>query len=189
MTAMIEDMNIEELRNHPELPESEFEWEDLLLRLEVMSRALRVEMENAVPEKAQPILLELADREAVAQRLLEEVAGVGQDPQEGSGTGGSQGGRAAHAEAGVPPLSAVDETGYTSSVEASGSALVDRFVRLRSRNFAMLQRRGIEVWKWRIPSGLAAGVTVFQLLSLVVRGDVEILGRLRQVRTSQVEPC
>lgn len=188
---MIEGIGTAELQSHPELPESEFEWEDLLLRLEVMSRALRVEMENVNEDDVQPILAELAGREALVQRLLEEASGI----VSGASADSPSVGAAGSDEARIPSLGGEsfvshDATAtYQHGGEPAAGAAVDRFVRLRARNFAMLQRRGIEVWKWTIRSEPAAGATVFQLLSLLVGGDVEILGRLRQARVVLPGSC
>ena len=49
---------------------------------------------------------------------------------------------------------------------------------MRARNFAMVQRRGVDVWEW---AGELDGVrvTVYQLLSWLMRRDAEALAALR----------
>lgn len=179
----------DELRAFPERPESEFEWDDLLLRIEIMSRALRVEMEHAGRADVGPILAELTGREGVVRRLLEEVA-VSEPIQRDGGE--SAGGRTAEMVEGQSDQRG-EATGTgsvpASEIEAGPEGDVNRFVRLRGRNFAMLQRRGIDVWNWRIRSAPAAGATVFQLLSLLAGGDVEILARLRRARAGVSDSC
>lgn len=164
-------IRVEALDEFPQRPESEFEWEDLLLRLEIMPRALRVELERAKKEEAPAILAVLTEREETVQRLLEAVAVAGVAP----------------GEPGIP-------SGAEASVSASGAgpadgSEVERFVRLRGRNFAMLQRRGIDVWNWKVRIGAAGEATVFQLLSFLAHEDVETLARLRQARRPVVDTC
>jgi hypothetical protein len=56
---------------------------------------------------------------------------------------------------------------------------VRRFERLRTRNFAMVQRRGIEVWEWRLETGDHTRPTVYQLLAYLAEGDIESLAKIR----------
>jgi hypothetical protein len=136
-------------------PESEVEWEDLLVRLELMPRALRIILEEL--DRGREAVAELLDtlsaREAEARAFLESAVlaaeGLSLSP------GGAQ-------------VAAVEED------------TVDRFVRIRTRNFAIVQRRGIEVWEWE-GTGEYAGATVFQLLTGLVRSDVEALATLRRI--------
>lgn len=166
------DVRFEGLLSFPERPESEFEWEDLLLRLELMPRALKVELEGRRGADVAEVLGALNHREMAVQQLLEEVAMAGP---------------AAHAP--ERPNERPGEPSMAASNEPSLEARLDRFVRLRGRNFAMLQRRGIDVWNWRIRIPPDDTATVFQLLSLLGRNDVEALSRLRTARKSMPGPC
>lgn len=143
------------LLSYPPRPESEFEWEDLLVRLEVMPRALAVSMEDVgyMNPAVDTILADLVDREENARQLLE--------------------GAAAAAEGWVAPLS------MPSQVVIFQEDNMARFVRLRVRNFAMVQRRGIDVWDWaaRLDDGRRA--TVYQLFGYLAASDVETLAALR----------
>lgn len=137
----------------PPLPGSEFEWEDLLVRIEVMPRALSVTIESAgaVDSVVHEVLDDLVLREEEAARFLENLtAPEGADLRPPGG-----------------------------SARGSAEAKLARFARLRVRNFAMAQRRGIEVWEWsaRLEGGERA--TVYQLFNYLARGDVEALARLR----------
>ena len=188
--GMIDGMDIETLQKLAELPESEVEWEDLLLRMEIMSRVVRVEMENVAADEVHPILLELVEREKAVQGLLEEAAGIPSNGSENPSADGSPGKSepAAPGHDGVALSSGIVGTSADAD-SPSIEAPVDHFVRLRARNFAMLQRRGIEVWKWRVHPIPGSGATVFQLLSFLVARDVESLRLLRGSRTAQPRPC
>ena len=152
-----------ELAALPARPESEFEWEDLLVRLELMPRALKVQMENAGAATDAHSLAEHVRLEAFVNDRLERAA-----------TG--------EAAAAPAPDSVRPEVGDPAEE-------VDRFVRLRSRNFAMLQRRGINVWDWSVEVDGSTRATVFQLLTLLARRDVELLGRLRTRRAPARSEC
>jgi hypothetical protein len=69
------------------------------------------------------------------------------------------------------------------AMDAGGDArwLADRFAAVRARNFAMVQRRGVDVWEW---AGELDGlrVTVYQLLSWLMRSDAALLAALRGPR-------
>ena len=174
------------LRKFPERPESEFEWEDLLLKLEIMPRALRVELERTKQDEAAVVLSALNLRELEIQRLLEAVA-IAEQPR-------TRGGRAVSGEeeGGVPRMPELAPSHPSdlspAAVELVGSD-VERFVRLRGRNFAMLQRRGIDVWNWKVRVSATGQATVFQLLSLLAQDDVESLSRLRKARNEGFDAC
>lgn len=174
------------LRRFPERPASEFEWEDLLLRLEIMPRALKVELERTKVDEALPILAELTERELAVQGLLEEVA-IAADPRETAGsraTTGIDSSARSRARASMPEHAATESL----SGPPNGPD-VERFVRLRGRNFAMLQRRGIDVWNWRVRASAEGEATVFQLLSLLALDDVDALARLRMARDFVADAC
>lgn len=137
----------------PAVPPSVAEWEDLLLRMEIMQRVLRNTLE-AVPAgdaDAAEELESLVAREALVGEWLEGVSGVG--------AGGSRGAGAAGRDA--------------------PGALADRFVSLRARNFAMLQRRGLEVWRWTAPLAGFGEVSAYQVVGWLVARDVRSLAALR----------
>jgi hypothetical protein len=140
---------------YPVRPPSEFEWEDLLVRVETMPRVLRITVEEASADdpRVRALVDELAARESRAGFLLEDAAARA----EGSGGSGSR-------------------AGFLPAVEEDG---VRRFERLRTRNFAMVQRRGIEVWEWRLETGDHTRPTVYQLLAYLAEGDIESLAKIR----------
>ncbi len=150
----------------PELPESEVEWEDLLYRLELMTRALRVALEELPVESAgaRKVLRELADREESAGRLLEAAADVA----------------AENDSLAAGPLQ--DEShGY--------EADVDRFLRCRAHNFAMLQRRGVDVWQWRVEVPGGGPIGVYPFLVWLARGDIDGLSALRSIAERERAAC
>lgn len=145
-------MNGEDLTTLAPRPASIAEWEDLLVRMEIMPRAvsgtLDAESGPATPE----ILQAMVEREGTVARWLEIVAAGLPEPSKppGSPAGGSD-----------------------------PRDLAERFASLRSRNFAMLQRRGLEVWEW---SGVVDGgrtATVHQVLGWLLASDASALAALR----------
>lgn len=146
----------ESLLSFPPRPASEFEWEDLLVRIEMMPRVLRVAMEDVSPDdpEIRSLVGELVDQEIWTFRFLEEAA--------------------AHAEGW-----AVDSSSTAHVPAPLDDDGVRRFERLRAKNFAILQRRGIAVWEWRPTSGEDSGPTVHQLLAHLAECDVATLGRIR----------
>jgi hypothetical protein len=140
----------------PARPESEVEWEDLLVRLELMPRALRFELEQlGSSEESRQLVVALLERERRIETLLERAATTAEN------------------EAGSPRRTAGD------------GSLVEQFVRTRSRNFAMVQRRGIEVWDWSVDIQPEGHVSVYQLLTFLVHSDVETLARFRTTRSGE----
>lgn len=139
----------------PRLPAEIPEWEDLLVRFEIMARALRVTMEEArlSAAAAAPILRRILREEAELAAWLHRAT-TGEEPHEAS---------PAHQNA------AGDDP----------RRLADRFASLRARNFAMLQRRGIDVWEWSAPLGDAGPVTAYQMVTGLVQADAEALRDLR----------
>lgn len=138
------------------------EWEDLLVRFEIMPRALRVAMEelNGSQTDAAPILGRLLDAEILFAGWL---------------------GRAAYGEEPAGRVSA--------SAGGDPAALADRFSAARARSFAMLQRRGVEVWEWTAPIEAAGPVTAYQMVSALVRADAEALADLRAIRHPGAATC
>ena len=121
-----------------------------------MTKAVRIAAEDAGEgARALRVLQQLAERELDARDFLERAAG---EPS------------SAPAESSEPPADEVQA--------------VDRFVRLRARNFAMMQRRGIDVWGWRAMADDGEEATVHQLLSELVAEDVAALAQLRAARAA-----
>jgi|GEM_PF-1132188 len=144
-------------------PPSEVEWEDLLLRVELMTRAFRNAIEDRDLVQAVPVLREMVEREAGVGRWLEGHA-IGS-----TATGGTE--NAANSE---------DETTWRDP-----ALLAQRFLSLRARNFAMVQRRGLDVWDWSGPWEDEEQVSSFQLLGWLQLRDVEALALLRGIGTRQ----
>ena len=134
------------------LPPSEVEWEDLLLRIEIAARALRVVAEDAGggPGALAPLRAAVLE-ETLLQALLEAMAEE----------------REAPCEAGVARM------------EDDAEGLARRFASLRARTFAMVQRRGLGVWAWRLRGGPWAGATSYQLLQAAAARDGRTLAALR----------
>lgn len=156
-------MRIDEVRTLPARPPSEVEWEDLLLRIEVMPRALRVHLEgiDRAAEALLPILSGLVERELLVRDFLERAALAG-DP-----------------EAAEPAAHLV--WGHADAV--------DRFVHLRTRNFAMVQRRGLEVWEWEQDLGGTGSASVYQILTRLAAADVEVLAAVRALTRDAGRVC
>lgn len=133
------------------------EWEDLLVRFEIMARVLRVTLEDAErePAVAMRVLRRIIRDEADLSTWLHHARAPGEPPSP------------------APPGGEAAET-------EDSRALVDRFISLRSRNFAMLQRRGVEVWEWAAPVRGAGVVTAYQMVTARVRGDAAALRELRE---------
>jgi hypothetical protein len=148
----------------PSVPPSVAEWEDLLLRMEVMQRVLRNTLEG-VPDadaKAAEVLAALVRREAGMGGWLEAVSGV-------------------------PGRSAAERP--TESAAADARALADRFASLRARNFAMLQRRGLEVWRWTAEFDGHGEVSAYQAITWLVAEDVRALAALRERTAGDARAC
>ena len=62
-------------------------------------------------------------------------------------------------------------------------------MRTRNRNFAMVQRRGIDVWDWGAAVDLSPRVSVYQVLARLAQGDVDALARLRATRIQGAPVC
>jgi N-acetylmuramic acid 6-phosphate etherase len=144
------------LAAYPERPPSEVEWEELLQRVELAPRALRFAVDDAAP--GAPGVME-ALRHAFAWEVRLRAA--------------------LEAMTGQPPaaLPAEMADGPRDAEEA-----VLWIARLRARNFAMVQRRGLEVWGWRAADGPLGGLTAYQLLSGTVARDRETLDGVRAAR-------
>jgi hypothetical protein len=143
-------------RTLPARPPSEVEWEDLLVRVEIMPRALRVAIEDA-PADA-PDLLDIlqAALGLEGELQLQLLAMVD----------------------GAPMLDAFG-VAFPEGI-STPDEYVAEYGRWRMRNFVMLQRRGINVWEWRVRGGRHDGATAYQLLLAAAVRDGEILAAVRE---------
>ncbi|HEX2081056.1 MAG TPA: hypothetical protein VHG08_25365 [Longimicrobium sp.] len=141
-------------RTLPARPPSEVEWEDLLVRLEIAPRALRIAVDEAPP--AHP---------AVREALLSGVA--------------AESALQATIEAMVEGREAPDGRGGEGVRDPAGAPL-GRFAQLRARTFAMEQRRGLNVWEWTAKGGAWPGATAYQLLQAAARTDAMLLDAVRR---------
>ena len=141
-------------RTLPARPPSEVEWEDLLVRVEIAPRALRLAVEDA--PAGHPGVLEAlgigVTGEMALQRMLEAIVEGSELPEDFD-------------EAGVSFRDAQD--------------LVAEYARLRTRSFVMVQRRGLNVWDWRVRGGPYDGATAYQLFSAAARMDGVLLAAVR----------
>lgn len=142
---------------HAEAPPSEVEWEELLVRYELGPRALRVALDDA------------GDDQAAAERVGDLLRALVLN------------------ELQVAALFAAMRDGQPSSTEPrmempadTPRAAYERYAELRGRNFAALQRRGIEVWAWRAEAPLGGTVTAHQLVLASTALDGETLAGIRK---------
>jgi hypothetical protein len=148
----------------PPLPPSVAEWEDLLVRLEIAPRALRVTLEDApaADPELRAAVSGAADREALRQRMMEALQTGAPLPEEPAAPGDY----------------------------ADARAAAERFGSLRMRTFAMAQRRGVDVWAWTSPDASGRPVTTYQLFTRMVRDDAELLATLRgRIRALEGAAC
>lgn len=139
----------------PARPAALPEWEDLLVRFEIMPRALRVTLEEAGRDRvrAAGILRRMVGSEALFSGWIERAS---------------------------PGGAAMEERPVEPARTGDAPALADRFASLRARNFAMLQRRGIDVWEWTAPLEGAGPVTAHQMVASLVLDDAAALRALRE---------
>lgn len=145
-------MSAPDPRAHPAAPPSEVEWEDLLVRIEVAPRVLRLAVEDAAGREGVLAPLRSAVMEEVRlQALLESMAGEGR----GAGQAASE------------------------AAEDDPTRLARRFASLRARTFAIVQRRGLGVWAWRLEGDPWEGATAYQLLQAAAARDGRMLADVR----------
>jgi len=144
-------------RDFPERPPSEVEWEELLVKLDIAGRAFRVAVDDAADS---PELADLVARAAIAEAWW------------GQRLDDLRQGEPFSLKAGFGPWT-IDGRPPTTR-EA-----LDELVRHRTRNFAKLQRRGLEVWDWR--SRLVEGyeITSYQFAQLRAHADAAFLQQVR----------
>ena len=143
-------------RTLPARPPSEVEWEDLLVRLEIMPRALRVAIEDAPAGHSGVVdaLRTGVAAEAALQQMLEAMVDGRELPADsGFGVEGMRG---------------------------DAQALLAEYARLRTRSFVMVQRRGLNVWDWTVRGGACPGATAYQLFQAAAVRDGEILSAVRE---------
>lgn len=154
-------MFFEDPRTLPARPASEVEWEDLLVRVEIAPRALRVAVEDA-PAGHRGVTEALrmgVMAEAVLQDMLEAIV-EGRDARNGFGLEG---------------------------MEHDPQVLLACYARLRTRSFAMVQRRGLNVWDWTVRGGAYPGATAYQLFQGAARMDGMLLDAVRQAARGGAE--
>ena len=159
---------------HRQRPRDIGEWEDLLVRYELGPRAVRHALEEAEENAgAHPLssdslvdqLAHLVRREADAGAWLQALS-------EGH------------------PLSPWGEAASRAEVETEAAArTLDRFAELRARNFARVQRRGVDVWEWESVHPDHGPITAFQLLAWQVRHDGLHLVRIREILRTEPRSC
>lgn len=146
----------------PQRPPHIAEWEDLLIRFEVGPQAVRHLLDDAAlapgstdaASAVTGLLTTWVDAEAIlATRLWTMRTGEAPPPS-----------------ATAPPADSPDHP----------AALLDRFARLRMRNFVMVQRRGLDVWDWKWSGSGMPDVSAFQLLGAAALRDVRQLELLRR---------
>ena len=148
------------LQQFPERPPSEVEWEDLLVRLEIVPRALRLAVEDVGDSpKARKVLANAVGSEYWVHQVLLPALRSG-TPVPGN------------------PSASLDIERDGNEPDAAGLAAA--FTSLRDRNFAQIQRRGLGVWEWRSEvEGGSGSITAYQLMQWMARTDGELLAAVR----------
>ncbi|HET7462060.1 MAG TPA: hypothetical protein VFJ82_12465 [Longimicrobium sp.] len=139
-------------------PASEMEWEDLLVRYEIGPRALRIALDDG--DGAGPARTRVCDllRALVFNEMRTAVL------FEAMRTGFPL-------QAGPPRIETMGD---------DPRALCERYAQLRGRNFAAVQRRGLEVWGWETVAHPHGRVTAFQLIHAACALDGETLAGVRE---------
>jgi hypothetical protein len=131
------------------------EWEELLIRLEIAPRALRIAVEEA-PDTPEMRRL-LGDLLAAESLRIAQIDAMVHDSH-------------------VPNAADVPHV----AGDAGPEALAIEFARLRARLFARAQRRGIDVWDWEGRREDGTAVSAYQLLLAGMRQDAELLAAARR---------
>ena len=150
----------------PPHPAHVADWEDLLVRLEIAPRALRVTLEDAPADdpEVRALVARAAAGERVFQRTMEALQAGQPLP-----------------DAAAAPREEPGEDART---------LAEAFTSLRMRTFAMAQRRGVDVWAWQSADAEGRTLTVFQLFNRMVRADARLLADLRgRIRAAGGAAC
>jgi hypothetical protein len=142
---------------YPAVPPSEVEWEELLVRYELTPRALRAALDDAeldgeARERVGDLLRALVVNELQVTALFAAM-------------------RHGHP---------VDGQTRIEVMAAEPRAAYARFAELRGRNFAAVQRRGLEVWGWRAEAPGQGTVTAHQLILASTALDAQTLAGVRE---------
>jgi len=142
---------------YPAAPLSEVEWEELLVRYELTPRALRaalddVELAGDVRERVGDLLRALVVNELQVTELFAAMRDA----------------RPVLQEPRIEVMSSDPRAAY------------ERFAALRGRNFAAVQRRGLEVWGWRAEAPGQGMVTAHQLILASTALDAQTLAGVRE---------
>ena len=142
---------------YPAVPPSEVEWEELLVRYELTPRALRAALDDVELEGDARVRVGDLLRSLVANELqVTELFAAMRD--------------------GLP----VQVNPRVEVMSAEPRAAYERFAALRGRNFAAVQRRGLEVWGWRAEAPGRGTVTAHQLILASTAFDAETLAGVRE---------
>lgn len=160
-------MRPDALAGVPAEPPGIAEWEELLVRVELAPRALRAALEEAGEHAA-------AVRERLVRVVQDEI----------------RWGEMMNAlRRGDPvPTRSADAPPLPSHVRAPDD-LLRSATELRGRTSAQVQRRGLEVWRWRAPTSDGEPCSAYRLLTAMVRGDARHLAALRAVTRTAAVPC
>lgn len=140
-------------RTLPPRPPSEVEWEDLLVRVEIAPRALRVAVEDAPADSAH-VVRSLQAALRAERRLQDELMAIIDEREAGASSSGE-------------------------AIPDDAEALVAEYARLRFRSFVMVQRRGLSVWDWTVRGGDSDGATAYQLFQSAAHRDGALLAAVR----------
>jgi hypothetical protein len=166
----------EAIAGFPAAPPGIAEWEDLLVRLELGPRAVRIALET-IPSSAW-----IASVDPQRWNIAMHIAHLARREAEvGEWLACLRDGRP------LPPWAVWPHEGIAMDVETGAIARdLQLFAERRARNFAVVQRRGLEVWDWRASHAENGELSVYQLLSALVRHDARHLARLRAALRSAV---
>lgn len=146
----------------PPRPPSIAEWEDLLVRLDIAPRAVRVAVDDARGEG--PGVLRVLQVALARESWFTEVIAALRE------------GRPVSLGVAFAPVAA---GGDPERAEEGARELCWAFESARSRNFAQVQRRGLGVWDWESPLEEGGTLSTFQALSGLARADGETLAMVR----------
>lgn len=150
-------MNNSPFAEYPPIPPHIAEWEECLLRYELTPRAMRGTIEEPVDARTASIMARVNAAERAASVWLSALR-TGED---------------------------VTAEWAPASASGDAEAALDEFATLRARNFAGLQRRGIQVWEWKAHHPQYFEVTAFQFVSACVARDARELAALRDTLAAE----
>lgn len=163
-------MQPDNIAEYPATPRDIADWEDLLVRMEIMPRALRNALEevNSSDESLHMILSEVVVLELWVAEALPALREGGTVPE-------------------FPNAHGVVGT-YSESADLVRS-MYYQVSSLRAKNFAQLQRRGFDVWTWTAPRAEGSKMTAYQLLRFLVDRDAGALASLRRLAGERGGEC